>query len=309
VLALNHMDEALRKGLYINVKVLEQLLGLPVVPTVALMGQGLPELFERAAASRARAPVCPLPQPPSAHIAKSLEPLSAALNRPTCMPPSACRIRVAAAPVRRRRRFHRGGARRAFSRQLLPELRALREAARGLLPRPLAEELHADRHHRAATLAEAALRMGRAGRPRLALLARRAVPASALGPDRQPRRIRRGAVRGLRDQRLDRLDDHGATGRGRRRLAPESTGGVVGRAVVDGLIGLTGIVVPYMIPLVMLLVSLEQVGLMQRIAFVVDRGFHRIGLHGGVALPFLLGLGCNVPAISARRGLPPGASA
>jgi ferrous iron transport protein B len=73
---------------------------------------------------------------------------------------------------------------------------------------------------------------------------------------------------------------------------------VVGRAVVDGLIGLVGIVVPYMIPLVMLLVSLEQVGLMQRIAFVVDRGFHRIGLHGGVAVPFLLGLGCNVPAIS-----------
>jgi ferrous iron transport protein B len=79
---------------------------------------------------------------------------------------------------------------------------------------------------------------------------------------------------------------------------PQATGGVVGRAVVDGLLGLTGIVVPYMIPLVILLVSLEQVGLMQRIAFVVDRGFHQIGLHGGVAVPFLLGLGCNVPAIS-----------
>jgi ferrous iron transport protein B len=48
----------------------------------------------------------------------------------------------------------------------------------------------------------------------------------------------------------------------------------------------------------MLLVTLEEVGLMHRIAFVVDRGFHQIGLHGGVAVPFLLGLGCNVPAIS-----------
>jgi hypothetical protein len=73
---------------------------------------------------------------------------------------------------------------------------------------------------------------------------------------------------------------------------------VVGRAVLDGLIGLTGIVVPYMIPLVLLLVTLEEAGLMHRIAFVVDRGFHHIGLHGGVAVPFLLGLGCNVPAIS-----------
>jgi ferrous iron transport protein B len=64
------------------------------------------------------------------------------------------------------------------------------------------------------------------------------------------------------------------------------------------LIGLIGIVVPYMIPLVLLLVTLEHTGVMQRIAFVVDRGFHQIGLHGAVAVPFLLGLGCNVPAIS-----------
>ena len=54
-----------------------------------------------------------------------------------------------------------------------------------------------------------------------------------------------------------------------------------------------------MLPLVLLLVALEEAGVMQRIAFVVDRGFHQIGLHGGVAVPFLTGLGCNVPAISA----------
>ncbi|MEI7750865.1 MAG: nucleoside recognition domain-containing protein, partial [Candidatus Omnitrophota bacterium] len=80
---------------------------------------------------------------------------------------------------------------------------------------------------------------------------------------------------------------------------PQSTLGVVERAVVDGFIGLIGIVVPYMLPLLLLLIALEEIGLMQRIAFVVDRGFHKIGLHGGVAVPFLLGLGCNVPAIAA----------
>jgi len=74
---------------------------------------------------------------------------------------------------------------------------------------------------------------------------------------------------------------------------------VVGLPVPDGLIGLVGIVAPYMLPLVLLLVALEESGVMHRVAFVVDRGFHRIGLHGGVAVPFLIGLGCNVPAISA----------
>lgn len=42
---------------------------------------------------------------------------------------------------------------------------------------------------------------------------------------------------------------------------------------------------------------------MHRVAFVVDRGFHRMGLHGGVALPFLMGLGCNVPALAATAAV------
>lgn len=79
---------------------------------------------------------------------------------------------------------------------------------------------------------------------------------------------------------------------------PEGLRGVVARAVADGLVGLVGIVVPYMIPLVMLLVALEQAGIMARIALVIDRYFHRIGVHGGMAVAFLTGLGCNVPAIS-----------
>jgi Fe2+ transport system protein B len=78
---------------------------------------------------------------------------------------------------------------------------------------------------------------------------------------------------------------------------PDDTPGVVLRAVADGLVGLVGILVPYMIPIVMLLVALEQAGIMQRVAFVLDRAFHRVGLHGDVAAPFLTGLGCNVPAI------------
>ena len=63
VIALNMMDEAWNKGLHINVKALEKLLGMPVVPTVALMGQGISELFKTAVAA-VRAAACPLPQLP-----------------------------------------------------------------------------------------------------------------------------------------------------------------------------------------------------------------------------------------------------
>ena len=60
VLALNHMDEVRRKGLHINIRTLSTQLGMPVVPTVALMGHGIAELFSTAI-DTARQAVCPLP--------------------------------------------------------------------------------------------------------------------------------------------------------------------------------------------------------------------------------------------------------
>ena len=297
VLALNHMDEAAKKGLYINARALEQLLGIPVVPTVALMGQGLAELFKRAA-NAAREATCPLPQPPSRHIALSLEPLSAALNRQEIhaaflLPHPMLLLQFAAADG-----FIEDELEQHFP-ELLPELQGLRAAAGTSLPRPLADELHADRHHRAASLVEAAQRWGAPDaahgwrfwldelflHPQWGLIGCLAVFAAVL----------------FMVFEISTWIDAMTTVRLAAIFAdwqPQSMTGVVGRAVLDGLLGLTGIVVPYMIPLVVLLVSLEQAGLMQRIAFVVDRGFHQIGLHGGVAVPFLLGLGCNVPAIS-----------
>jgi ferrous iron transport protein B len=46
VVALNLMDEVRRQGWEIDVEALEEALGVPVVPTVAIEGEGLPELVE-----------------------------------------------------------------------------------------------------------------------------------------------------------------------------------------------------------------------------------------------------------------------
>jgi ferrous iron transport protein B len=298
VIALNMMDEAWNKGLHINFKALEKLLGIPVVPTVALMGQGISELFSTAV-SAVRAASCPLPQPPSRHIRDSLQPLNQALNQPEIhaafrVPRQLLLMQVAAGDP-----YFRDELGQHFA-QLLPRLQQLRAAAAAGLPRPLEEELHADRHHRAATLFEASARMGapHEGRgwrywldelflhPQWGLIGSLAVFAAVLF-------VVFEVSAWLDSMTAARLVTALAD------WQPASTGGVIGRAVADGLIGLVGIVVPYMLPLVLLLVALEETGIMQRIAFVVDRGFHKIGLHGGVAVTFLTGLGCNVPAISA----------
>ncbi|MFH1604299.1 MAG: ferrous iron transporter B [Pseudomonadota bacterium] len=298
VMALNMMDEAWEKGLHINIKALSKLLGMPVVPTVALMGQGISDLFATAV-DTVRAATCPLPQPPSKHIGESLQSLSLALNRSDIhaafrVPHAFLMTRIAAGD-----HYFQDELRQHFP-LLLPQLEQLRDEAERNLPRPLEEELHADRHHRAATLFEASTRMGapHEGRgwrywadelflhPQWGLIGSLAVFATVLF-------VVFEVSAWLDSITAARLIDALAG------WQPISTVGVVGRAVTDGLIGLVGIVVPYMIPLVILLVALEEAGIMQRIAFVVDRGFHQIGLHGGVAVPFLTGLGCNVPAISA----------
>jgi ferrous iron transport protein B len=305
VIALNMMDEAWKKGLHINARALSRLLGVPVVATVALMGHGIAELFSTAV-SAVRERVCPLPQPASKHICEPLQPLGKALNRPELYtafraPHAFLLMQLAAGHS-----YFLQEMRQHFP-DLLPELLRLRSAAERTLPRPLEEELHADRHHRAASLVETVTRVGapHAGRgwrywmdelflhPHWGLLGSLAVFAAVLFV------VLEVSVwlDSMTSQRL---------GNWIAAWTPASTTGVVGRAVGDGLVGLVGIVVPYMIPLVLLLVALEETGVMQRIAFVVDRGFHRIGLHGGVAVPFLLGLGCNVPAISAAARMTQG---
>jgi ferrous iron transport protein B len=298
VIALNRMDEARDKGLFINVRVLSEKLGVPVVPTVAHMGKGVADLF-RAALEAARSHSCPLPQTPGAHIAQRLLAFNALVARPDIE--EAFRVPRPLLVTQLAENddwFLRELA--AHFPGLQHEALALRTAAGQGLPRTLSDELHADRHHRAALLFECV--SARAGpdqaegwrglldelflHPRWGLIGSLAVFALVLFMVFEVSAV----LDGLTAARLVEWA---------QAWQPESTAGVIGHAVADGLIGLVGIVVPYMLPLVVLLVALEHSGIMHRVAFVVDRGFHRIGLHGGVAVPFLIGLGCNVPAISA----------
>ena len=225
VVALNRMDEVRQQGQHLNIAALSRALGLPVVPTVALMGQGLTELFNTAmATARSEQHAVPVPAPTP-------------------------------------------------DRDIQMQVQALLAVAR----RPGATE--ADGNWRV-WLDDVLLS------PTWGLLLSLAVFAAVLWVVFEGS----GWIDEQTTQRVSQLFAD---------WQPDTLTGVLGRAVLDVFIGLMGIVLPYMIPLVLLLIALEEVGLMQRIAFVVDRGFHKIGLHGGVAVPFLLGLGCNVPAISA----------
>jgi len=66
--------------------------------------------------------------------------------------------------------------------------------------------------------------------------------------------------------------------------------------VMEGLIAGITIVLPYILPFYIILGLLEDSGYLSRIAFLMDRFMHKIGLHGKAFIPLMLGYGCNVPA-------------
>jgi len=74
--------------------------------------------------------------------------------------------------------------------------------------------------------------------------------------------------------------------------------------VIKGIIGGVGAVLgflPQMMVLFLLLATLEDIGYMSRIAFIMDKVFRKFGLSGKSFIPLLIGTGCSVPGIMASR--------
>jgi len=302
VIGLNMMDEARRKGVSIDIEALEKELGLPVVPMTAIKGLGISALFEQAVVAVRRG-FCPIPQPAGEHITTWSAELHEVLDTPELhdafrIPQTFLMMQLMQSDL------YFSSELKCHFPALANRFELIRKKADEILPRTLADEVAADRHHRAANLFSSSAQITHRSKtitwedrldavflhPRWGLIGSLAVFAMVLFMVFE---VSTG-LDAVTAAQLTQMAE---------QWKPDTTGGVIGHAVIDGLIGLVGIVVPYMLPLVLMLVALEESGVMQRIAFVVDRFFHRIGLHGKVAVPFLLGLGCNVPAIAATKSV------
>ncbi len=81
---------------------------------------------------------------------------------------------------------------------------------------------------------------------------------------------------------------------------------VVHSLVIDGIFAGVGSVLsflPIIVVLFFFLSILEDTGYMARVAFVMDKLLRKIGLSGRSFVPMLIGFGCTVPAIMATRTL------
>lgn len=74
--------------------------------------------------------------------------------------------------------------------------------------------------------------------------------------------------------------------------------------LLEGIIGGVGGVIvflPNILILYFFISMMEDTGYMARVAFIMDKLMHKMGLHGKSFIPLVMGFGCNVPAIMSTR--------
>lgn len=73
--------------------------------------------------------------------------------------------------------------------------------------------------------------------------------------------------------------------------------------LTTGVFVALGIVLPYILVFYFVFGFLEDLGYLPRVAIILDRLLHKIGLHGYSVIPMFLACGCNVPGVLAIRNL------
>ena len=300
IVALNMVDLAEKKGVQVDSAKLEKRLGVKVVPTIALHGRGIKQLLE--AAFYRLDERCPVRSPRwSLDVEEEVENLAKKI--PADFPIVANRRFTAVKLIE---------ANRAFCCEVLEELDPILKRDVDLAKKnieekrraPAYEAIAAERHHLALKISE------------------------------QSSRVERGKHLSW-DKRLDDILMHPFLGypllagvflaffflifkignplegsllralSGWRGFFSKLLGSGLLFHLVDGLLqGIGGgiaIVLPYFIPLLFFMSFLEDLGYLARAGFLLDTFMHRIGLHGKSVSPFLLGFGCNVPAIMSTR--------
>jgi ferrous iron transport protein B len=335
VVCLNMMDEATRKGLAIDAKALEKALGVPVVEAIATRGQGVVETLVAAMELRRRGPRVFSPAfsyaPDVEAVVDGLagalahEDMSiAAAPAPTAPPTGASRSApasavgtcVAAEPTV------------ATGRLPNPRFRALQllqsDPLRvGFLPAATAESVERARQE-----------MLRAAGEPADLVVSSARHAACLNLFERVATVSR--PHGDWRERVDRWLMHpfwgyvflaliflgffrlvfslGQLGEAHilaafdsliayvgHFLAPEGWAFALVKGALLGTAGAFAIVLPYLVPFLVGLSILEDVGYLARVGYLMDATMHRLGLHGTATIPLLLGYGCSVPAVMATR--------
>jgi len=302
VVCLNMIDEAERKGVAIDVGHLSQDLGVPVIPTIATRGQGVPELFQTAVESAKHGKTGTthfLSLDVERAISELVDLLGSELSGRLGLPGRILAIKL----LEEDEEFEQSV--RKIKPGIMDEVVRLRRTLSECHGRPSDVVVSSERHSLAMNLFEHVAKV----KPRSGKNFRDQVDKYLMHPY-----LGYGFLGGVLflffwvvfsfgkhiEEPLLALFEGFQAYLG-AHLSNESLLFTVVNGLIQGLSGGIGIVLPYLIPFLLGLSLLEDLGYLPRAAFLMDSIMHAIGLHGKAIIPFVLSYGCNVPAIMGVR--------
>lgn len=296
VIALNQIDMAKGKGIQIDIKKLEKLLGVPVVPTVAIKGVGITELLEKAIETIEKEPVekyakARYGEEVEERISKLIELVG---NVQLLYPPRYVAIKLLEGDDEIEKEIKR------INPQLVFAAKKLADEIENLHGHGCSTVITSERYEAAGCIARAAQKLVSPIKPTLGERLHNLTTHRIMGYVILAASLLLvfyviftfgGYTSELLNDWFYGLEPlvKGAVGAG-------IAGELVWGGIIEGIIAGVTIVLPYIIPFYIILYFLENSGYLSRIAFLMDNVMHKMGLHGKAFIPLMLGYGCSVPA-------------
>ncbi|MEM3696557.1 MAG: ferrous iron transport protein B [Candidatus Bathyarchaeia archaeon] len=295
VIALNQMDMAKRKGIQIDVEKLEKLLGIPVIPTVAIKGVGVFQLLEKAievaekglAANRVPVRFGEEVEKKIAELTKMVEPIQ------FWYPPRYVAIKLLEGDEEIEREVAK------VNPKIVSAAKKLAKEIEKLHGHSCSTVITSERYEIAGCIAREAQKLVSPIKPKFGEQLHNITTHKVMGYPIMAFSLLLifysiFTFGGYTSDALNNLFYNW-------RPAFESFFGteIFGKIVwsaLEGILAGVTIALPYIVPFYIILYFLEDSGYLSRIAFLMDNIMHKMGLHGKAFIPLILGYGCNVPA-------------
>ena len=295
IMALNQIDMAEKKGIKIDHKKLEEVLGIPVVPTIAVRGKGIYELLNKAIETIEkgvpRANVIKYGVEIEERIEKLIEELKGAQLK---YPVRWVAIKLLEGDEQVEREI------RKISPRALKLAEKLASEIERIHGHPCPTVITSERYEAAGRIAREVQRVLPGIKPLISERIHDLTTHKILGYPIMVLVVL-GALQaiftfgGFTSEILGTLlYSYKPLFESILGLGPLKV--IVWGGLMEGLIANITIALPYLIPFYLILYILEDSGYLARAAFLMDTIMHKIGLHGKAFIPIMLGYGCNVPA-------------
>ena len=301
LLCLNMMDEAERKGIRIDTLKLSSILGIPVIPAIATIGKGLKRLFTQATEVWREQRKGKM-QKFTRHVEEVLAPLVTLLESQKQEEERVPRRYMAIKLLEKDAFFEE---QIKLSGSDFSAVRLFRENLEAMHGVPSEEVISSERHALAMNIFEKVCQVIRVPQKDFRWMIDRWVMHNFFGYF-----ILAAFFIGffyfifelggsIEDPLLGIFEEW--TGQLKNFWSTPTLFLALSTGILQGIAGGVAIVLPYLVPFLIGLSLLEDLGYLPRIAFLMDGFMHRIGLHGKSIIPLILGYGCSVPAVMATR--------